>query len=496
MTSAGKSVCMMLLLLAGVLPAAERPPEVLREMRGVWVATVANIDWPSRPGLTTAEQQAEVLAILDRIQAMQMNAVVLQVRPHADALYASELEPWSGYLTGMAGQSPDPWYDPLQFWIEQAHSRAIELHAWFNPYRAGHPAMHGEIPSQSVIRAHPQWVHALADTGYYWLDPAQQEVQDHSYAVVMDVVNRYDIDGVHFDDYFYPYREYNRGRDFPDSTTWAAYRAAGGGKSRDDWRRDAVNRFIKRVYKGIKKAKPWVKFGISPFGYYRPGHPAGMGGRFDQYAILYADARLWLNRGWIDYYTPQIYWSIANQQTSFPLLLKWWEKENKKRRNLWPGLYLRPGVENREMAVEIVNQVMVTRAMSEAGPGTILFSMKSLLNPDSVVFNALRRGPFSRPALVPASTWLDKKAPPPPELEAVRSEDGYQLSWRPRQERDLFLYVLQWKQEGRWNTLVLPASQRSRFIAVPSGRLESCMISAVDRCGNSSEPQVVHPDGP
>ena len=288
-----------------------------------------------------------------------MNAVVLQVRPQADALYKSDLEPWSYYLTGEQGKAPEPFYDPLEFWIEESHARGIELHAWFNPYRAGHPAMKGAISEKSVIKAKAKLVRRLADTSYYWMDPAMKEVQDHSYAVIMDVVKRYDVDGIHFDDYFYPYAEYNKGKDFPDEETYKAYKAAGGKKERGDWRRDAVNKFVQRIYKGIKKQKPWVKFGISPFGIYRPGYPASVGSTFDQYSELYADAKLWLNKGWVDYLTPQIYWTIAKVKTSFPVLLGWWNSENTKNRNIWPGLYASIDKTPAGAPSETVNQIMV-----------------------------------------------------------------------------------------------------------------------------------------
>ncbi len=481
-------------MLLGIVSlfAADEPPVLQREMRGVWVATVANIDWPSRPALPDSQQQREAIAILDRVQALNMNAVVLQVRPHADALYTSELEPWSYYLSGEQGKAPS--YDPLTFWIEEAHKRGIELHAWFNPYRAGHPAMRGPVSAKSVIKAHPEWVHALADTGYYWLDPALKQVQDHSCAVVMDVVKRYDVDGIHFDDYFYPYREYNRGQDFPDDAAWLAYQRSGGTLSRDDWRRDAVNRFIKRVYKGIKKTKPWVKFGISPFGVYRPGYPAGMGGGFDQYAILYADARLWLNKGWIDYYTPQIYWSIASQQTSYPIILSWWEGENHKKRHLWPGLYLRPGVEVRDMATEIVNQIMVTRAMIQPDPGTIQFSMRSLMNPDSVVFKALLQGPYARPALMPAYPWLDDKAPAPPQVIAVVNGGYISLVWQPRGKEKPFVYCLYTKRGERWQTQIFPAHVQGAMLSAEDRKISAIVLTAVDRNGNESEKRVIIPE--
>ena len=272
-------------------------PVADREFRAVWVATVSNIDWPSRQGLSSESQKAEARRILDSVASIGMNAVVFQVRPQCDAFYASQLEPWSLFLSGEEGQPPSPFYDPLAFWIEEAHSRGLELHAWFNPYRA-HLARRGPISDSCIVRRRPDCVRLVSDSTY-WLDPGDPHMQDHSFSVVMDVAQRYDIDGVHFDDYFYPYGDGS----FPDDTTWHAYTAGGGTLTREDWRRWNVNGFIERVYAALKQAKRHVKFGVSPFGIWRPGYPSSIAG-FDQYATLYADARLWLNEGWIDYWSP------------------------------------------------------------------------------------------------------------------------------------------------------------------------------------------------
>ncbi len=232
-----KNIPLLFLLLVLIFGCAllkpTRPPEHLemfpaaeREFRAVWVATVANIDWPSVPGLTTEQQQQEAIAILDTVKKLNLNAVIFQVRPQCDAFYSSELEPWSYYLSGQQGVAPNPFYDPLEFWITEAHKRGLELHAWFNPYRAHHPKG-GEVSEYSIVKTRPELVKKL-ENGYYWLDPAKQGTQDHSFAVVMDVVRRYDIDGVHFDDYFYPYPSYNGNKDFPDDDTWNEYKRAGG----------------------------------------------------------------------------------------------------------------------------------------------------------------------------------------------------------------------------------------------------------------------------
>ena len=242
------------------------PPPIRREFRGVWIASVENIDWPSQPGLSTQEQKDELVGMLDRAVALRLNAVILQVRPAADAMYASPYEPWSEYLTGRMGRAPNPWYDPLEFAVTEAHRRGLELHAWFNPYRARHPSSRSAPAPNHISVTHPELVKKYGSM--LWMDPGEPEVRDETIRVVLDVVQRYDIDGVHIDDYFYPYKEKDRrGRtiEFPDGNSWRKYLRSGGTLSRDDWRRTNVDSLIYQVYIRIKAAKPWVKFGISPF---------------------------------------------------------------------------------------------------------------------------------------------------------------------------------------------------------------------------------------
>lgn len=466
----------------------ENIPSPLREARGVWVATVANIDWPSRPGLSVDDQKKEALIIIERVKDLNMNMIVLQIRPQADALYKSDLEPWSFYLTGTMGKAPEPFYDPLEFWIDECHIRGIELHAWFNPYRANHPAMRSEVHEKSILKTHPDYVRKLGEQGYYWMDPSIPGVQDHSYAVVMDVVKRYNVDGVQFDDYFYPYRDYNNGKDFPDSVTYTAYVSKGGKMLRDDWRRDAVNKFIKRVYEGIKKEKPLVKFGISPFGVYRPGSPANFTAGFDQYSTLYADAKLWLNEGWMDYYSPQLYWNISRLDLSYPLLLNWWNDENTKKRHMWPGLFIRPEVNERDMSLEIVNQIMITRGMVPEGPGTIIFSMQSLIPTDSLSSQRLKAGPYRTQALMPASPWLDSSAPDAPVITAEKADTMLNISWKHSGKEEPFLFVLYTKTNGRWDSEIY-ACKDVNAVKKAAGITEVA-ISAVDRCGNEGKKNI------
>lgn len=467
-----------------------------REFRAAWVATVANIDWPSKPGLSTGEQQREILAILDKARSINLNAIILQVRPQCDALYKSDLEPWSFFLTGEQGKAPDPFYDPLIFWIEEAHKRGLELHVWFNPYRAHHPGG-GEVTDASVVKTHPEIVRELKG-GYWWLDPALKATQDYSVSVVLDVVKRYDVDGVHFDDYFYPYPEYNEGKDFPDDDSWRAYRDSGGKLSRADWRRDSVNRFVKRMYDAIKKEKRQVKFGISPFGIWRPGNPASIRG-FDQYDVLYADAKLWLNEGWVDYYTPQIYWPSTRLAQSFPVLLGWWTRENHKNRNLWPGLYTSRVADDRGVT-ENINQIMITRGFMPDSPGTVHFSMKAFLENYGGIADSLANGPYRLPALVPKTPWLDNKAPRPPLVRIAGAGENLAVTWEPETGESAFRYVIYYRRGNTWAYTIAEGNDRridigdliaGQTVAVSEEPVTAVAIAAVDRMGNESRPAIV-----
>lgn len=473
--------------LTGQIPAKNRGmPSPMREFRAAWVATVDNINWPSKPGLSTADQQNEALALLDFLRDHHFNAVIFQVRPQADALYPSELEPWSYYLTGAQGIAPDPYYDPLAFWIEEAHKRGLELHVWLNPYRAHHVAA-GEVEAPSLVNKMPESVVKLKE-GYWWFDPAKQSTQDHSAAVVMDIVKRYDIDGVHFDDYFYPYESYNEGADFPDDDSWAAYQRGGGILSRGDWRREHVNRFIERVYRQIKAEKRHVKFGLSPFGIWRPGYPEGIAG-MDQYDKLYADAKLWLNEGWIDYFTPQLYWPISQIPQSFPVLLGWWQQENTHGRHLWPGMNVGRGRDEANLK-EITNQIMITRGMVPDSKGGVHWSISSLTR-NPVLAGGLLAGPYKKQALVPASPWLGSDAPEAPSVALDDRGREVRVSWRHPQVKNVFKWVIYYRYGEGWEYVILENHAMDVKLAAygPDGetRLTEVVVTAVDRLGNESE---------
>jgi uncharacterized lipoprotein YddW (UPF0748 family) len=481
------------------------PPPAPREFRGVWVATVMNIDWPTQPGLSTADQKKEALAILDKCQQLKLNAVVLQVRTACDALYDSKIEPWSYFLTGEQGKAPNPFYDPLKFWIDEAHARGIELHAWFNPYRARPKPSKYQLASNHIRNTHPE---AVKDyDGMYWLDPGEEAASDQSYRVFMDVVKRYNVDGIHIDDYFYPYP--NAKKDpFPDTPAYDRYVQSGGKLAVDDWRRENVNALVQRIYEGAKKSKRWVKFGISPFGLYRPGFPEGTKG-FDQYASLYADAQHWLNEGWCDYWTPQIYWRIDHPTVPFEPILRYWTLHNPKNRNLWPGLFTSRLVEQREAATapstqpstrpgnqfttqEILDQLYILRH-TEGASGEVHFSMKALMRNSDGVSDALAGGPYREAALVPASGWLDAKAPAAPNVSVRKRGDGAHVSLsKPWFTESVWVYGLHVRYGETWKFRVIPGSQGAIDIPADAtlGPVTAIAATSVDRCGNESK-QVI-----
>ena len=467
---------------AGGLPTIEKPP-VQREFRAAWVASVANINWPSKPGLSPEQQQQEAIDLLDLLKRHHFNAVILQVRPQADALYESDIEPWSYFLTGKQGQAPEPFYDPLHFWIEAAHDRGLELHAWLNPYRAHHTSG-GEISEESIIKKQPELVVKLED-GQYWMDPSKEGTKRRSTAVVMDLVKRYNLDGIHFDDYFYPYDSYNGGKDFPDDRSWSAYQAKGGRLSRADWRRKSVNDFIHNLYSKIKAAKPHVKFGLSPFGIWRPGYPESIAG-YDQYNRLYADARLWLNEGWIDYFTPQLYWTINQKAQSFPVLLGWWKSQNFQDRHLWPGINIGRGGDKQNID-ETINQIMITRGMLPESPGAVHWSIGPLANYDHLA-DAILKGPYEKEALVPASPWLDDLAPIAPIVVPESKGNRTEITWVPGDEEKIFKWVVYIKKGDTWHYDILDRNATSYEVSQEEQEefVTAIAVTAVDRTGNES----------
>jgi uncharacterized lipoprotein YddW (UPF0748 family) len=480
---------------------AVSPPAVMREFRGVWVATVGNIDWPSAPGLSTAEQQRELTAILDRATSLHLNAVIFQVRPSADALYQSKLEPWSAFLTGRMGRAPDPLWDPLAFAVREAHARGLELHAWFNPFRARYPGDDGPAATSHVSRRAPSVVRKYGP--YLWADPGSATARAAAIRVILDVVKRYDVDGVHVDDTFYPYPVVRGGRevDFPDAATYRAYKAKGGTLARDDWRRRNVDLFVEALYAAVKRAKPWVKVGISPFGIWRPANPPSVQG-FDAYAKLYADSRKWLERGWVDYLAPQLYWPIDRAGQAYPDLLDWWVRQNVKGRHLWVGNYAArvagtQGSGAPWAAREILDQIRLTRDEPGAS-GDIFFSMATLMSDPDSLNERLLAGPYAAPALVPAFPWLAAAGAARPATPGVRlarraGGDTTEVRMTPGDGRAPWQWVVQARVGGVWRTAILPGTARLHLLGGAAGNPDAVSVIAVDRVGNASAPAVVVP---
>ena len=369
------------------------PLRAAQEFRAAWVATVYNLDWPSKAGLPEATQKTQLRAMLDRARELKLNAILLQVRPASDALYASKREPWSAYLSGKQGV--DPGYDPLAFAIAEAHARGIELHAWFNPFRAATKATDATAPNH-VTNTHPGWIRRYGAQSF--IDPGEPDARRYVIDVILDVVRRYDIDGVHIDDYFYPYPV--GGASFADDSTWQRYGVASG-MSRSDWRRDNINRFVEAMYHDVKAAKPSVRVGISPFGIWRPGVPSTIEAQLDCFEQLYADSRHWLAQGWCDYLAPQLYWGIDPAKQSFPVLLNWWRQQSHGK-PIWPGIATER-VGAKRPASEMARQIELTRQgeLGNNAPGHIHWSMKALMTNLGGVSDLLRSGVYGERAELP-----------------------------------------------------------------------------------------------
>jgi uncharacterized lipoprotein YddW (UPF0748 family) len=464
------------------LPSREVPPAIAREFRGVWISSVFNINWPSKPGLSASQQQSELVAMLNSAASLNMNAVILQVRPACDALYASNLEPWASWLTGTMGKSPG--YDPLEFAVEQAHMRGLELHAWFNPFRALASAS-TTASSSHVTKKKPQWVRKM--NGKVWLDPGLPEVRAYSLGVIMDVVRRYDIDGVHIDDYFYPYPEdTNKGSNFPDSAT---YRASGSKLGLADWRRANIDTFVSSLYHSIKSKKSYVKFGISPFGIWKPGTPNGTSADLSAYDHLFADSRRWLMNGWCDYLSPQLYWPIAGDQ-GFGKLLAWWDSQNKAGRHIWPGLAA-DRIGSARPATEHGRQIALTRTRGRRSAGAVHWNIKSLMANSRGVSSLLEKSFYTSKAIVPELSWIGGAAPGLPGL-ITRSDGRYfYADWNSNSTARF--WVVQVKVDGKWREPTVSAGYRKGLRwAVGKDRLPDVIaVRAVDRAGKMSVPTVL-----
>lgn len=473
--------CLFILLIFTSIKA-ETLPKVEREFRAVWIATVDNIDFPTKKNLTIEQQKAEILEDLELAKSLKMNAVIFQVRPMCDAIYDSRIEPWSEFLTSAMGKSQA--FDPLKFITEEAHKRGILVHAWFNPYRAYHPAAKTVSPNH-VSKRRPDLVRKYGN--YLWLDPSDAEVQAYSLSVVLDVVKRYDIDGVHFDDYFYPYPITENGAkvEFPDDKNWQKYLETANKFSsekirriplkRDAWRRANVNQFIESVGREIKRIKPEIMYGISPFGVADVN-----------FTELYADAEKWLRDGTIDYFVPQLYWKIDRKTREFPLLLKFWESKNAKKRHIWAGIGTYKIGEPKEKfsAAEIINQISLTREIQQTN-GNIQFSFKSLRSDFDSVQNALRENVYERDAIIPPSPWIKTTKILAPKVKITRDTQFIRASWTEQGTKKAFWFIVYAKDKNGWSYSILPSANKS--IALSAQRkIEKIIVTSIDRLGNES----------
>ena len=476
------------MLLALVVSAQQK-----REFRGAWIQCVNG----QFKGIGTETMQRTLTYQLNELQKDGCNAIIFQVRPECDALYESDLEPWSYYLTGVQGEKPNPYWDPLQWMIDECHRRGMELHAWINPYRAKTKSPHQNAANHVIVR-HPEWTFDY--DGLTLLNPAYKECRDYICDVVKDIVERYDVDGLHIDDYFYPYPV--AGVEIPDE---AQYRAAPNGmKNRDDWRRYNVNMFIQQVYETIHATKPWVKFGVSPFGIYRNQKSDPNGSKtngLQNYDQLYADVLLWDANGWMDYCVPQLYWEIGNKAADYDELIHWWNR-HLTRTPLYIGEDVERTVKYPDLTNKSQHQLAAKMALHAELPriqGTVLWYAKAAVDNVGNYGTLLRNNYWRTPALQPLMPNIDKKAPKAPrKLKAVRMDDGeHVLFWMPPKGKgwqdEAASYVVYRFEKGEPINIddpskivkvttdclyMIPAGQSGRFTYV---------VTALDRMQNESK---------
>jgi uncharacterized lipoprotein YddW (UPF0748 family) len=482
------------------LAFSQAPPK--REFRGAWIATVTNIDWPSSPGISSQVQQSQLTSLLDKLASAGINAVILQVRPACDAFYASPYEPWSSWLTGSQGAPPSSYYDPLQFAVQETHKRGMELHAWFNPYRvklsATSPSVLDSTKNVSVL--HPAWAIKCPD-GYVFLDPGLQPVRDHVARVIADVVRRYDVDGVHMDDYFYPYPEH--GFTTEDSAT---FRLNARGFAYPDslapWRRDNVNLLIKQVYDSIQAIKPAVKMGMSPFGIWQSKLIPGIAGT-SAYDVLYCDAVAWLSGKYIDYIAPQLYWPFGGGQ-DYAKLQPWWA-------SVANGRHLYTGNISSVGTSQIGLQIDFNRATHVQG--SIIFSARSISGNSGGLADSLTYSYYASAAIIPVMAWKDTVAPNAPAnlTASVNPTNGtYQLTWDPPAAATdgdtarrylVYRFTNQTYQAGDLDNSANLLALTGQPTVVPHARIDSVnlhyyyAVSALDENNNESALSNVIPIG-
>ncbi len=435
---------LIVLLLSSHINAKNYPK---REMRAVWIATVVNIDWPSKSGLTVNMQKDEMIQLLDLAKEYRLNTVVFQVRPASDAFYPSTLEPWSQWLTGEQGVAPVPFYDPLDFAIKECRKRGLEIHLWLNPYRAARDTAMNSVSENHPKKKHPEWFVNYGKTSYY--NPGLAETRNHVSSVVADILKRYEVDAIHFDDYFYPYRI--AGKEFPDQKAFEKYPNGFAPNQKDDWRRNNVDLIIKQLHDTIEAVAPQVEFGISPFGVWRnkSKDPLGSATRAGQtnYDDLYADILKWQKEGWVDYVTPQIYWHIGKEVADYSIIAEWWSRNTYGCR-LYTGQALyKIDKESKDKewrsAKQLIKQIELNRSLPNVD-GSMFFSAKWMKANLLGLKKKLHRNLYRYEALPPVNPRVKQITPDVPQnLKMIVADGKINLSWKPGEDNQKFvLYKL------------------------------------------------------
>ena len=490
-----KLILLLALFLATGVGAQiqQQSPYPKREFRGAWIQAVNG----QFRGIPTEKLKQTLIDQLNSLQGAGINAIIFQVRPEADALYASQLEPWSRFLTGVQGQAPSPYWDPMQFMIDECHKRGMEFHAWINPYRVK-TSLKSELAANHLYNIHPEWFVTYNNQLYF--DPALPESRRHICMVVADIVSRYDVDAIHMDDYFYPYPA--KGVDFPDDASFARY--GGGFTNRADWRRSNVNILIQKIHETIRGLKPWVKFGISPFGIYRNEKNDPLGSKtngLQNYDDLYADVLLWARNGWVDYNIPQIYWQIGHPAADYETLVKWWAK-NTENRPLFIGQSVMNTVQNADPKNPSINQLPRKMALERAYQtigGSCQWPSSGVVEIAGKYRDALVQEYHKYPALVPVFDFMDDKAPGKVrKVKKVWTEDGYMLFWtapKAKDEMDRAVQYVVYRFDGKEKVNIDDASHivaitRNNFYKLPydDGKTKyRYVVTALDRLHNESK---------
>ena len=484
-----------LLLMAGGVFAQVQTGSAYpkREFRAAWIQSVNG----QFRGMPTEKLKQNLIGQLNSLQKAGINAIIFQVRPEADALYASRLEPWSRFLTGVQGKAPEPYWDPMQFMIDECHKRGMEFHAWINPYRTK-TTLKSELAPNHVYNIHPEWFVTYGDQLYF--DPALPESRRHICMVVSDIVSRYDVDAIHMDDYFYPYPI--KGKDFPDDASFARF--GGGFSNKGDWRRSNVNVLIKKLHETIREIKPWVKFGVSPFGIYRNESSDPLGSKtkgLQNYDDLYADVLLWAREGWIDYNIPQIYWHIGHPVADYETLVKWWAK-NTENRPLFIGQSVMNTVQNADPKNPSINQLPRKMALQRAYQtigGSCQWPASAVIVNAGKYRDALIAEYHKYPALPPVFDFMDNEAPGKVrKMKPVWTEDGYILFWtapKYKEEMNRAVQYVVYRFDAKEKVNIddpshIVAITRDNFYKLPyeDGKTKyRYVVTALDRLHNESK---------